>query len=64
MKWPLTLFGIGLTVITYILSRALAKRYASPFTTPVFFSTTLVILVLLVLGMRFADYQPAKNIMV
>jgi putative effector of murein hydrolase len=64
MKWLLILVGIGLTVATYILSRALAKRYASPFTTPVFFSTALVILVLLVLGMRFDDYEPAKNIMV
>jgi putative effector of murein hydrolase len=63
MKWLPTLFGIGLTIVTYILSRALAKRYASPFTTPVFFSTALVILVLLVLGMRFADYEPAQNIM-
>jgi putative effector of murein hydrolase len=61
MKWRLTLFGIGLTVATYMLSRALAKRYASPFTTPVFFSTALVILVLLVLGMHFDDYEPAKN---
>jgi putative effector of murein hydrolase len=61
MQWPQTLFGIGLTVATYLLSRALAKRYASPFTTPVFFSTTLVIVMLRVLGLRFEDYEPAKN---
>jgi predicted murein hydrolase (TIGR00659 family) len=64
MKWLLILFGTGLTVATYILSRALAKKYTSPFTTPVFFSTTLVILMLWVLGMRFDDYEPAKNTMV
>jgi predicted murein hydrolase (TIGR00659 family) len=64
MKWLLILFGIGLTVATYSLSRALAQRYASPFTTPVFFSTTLVILVLWVLGLRFEDYEPAKNMLV
>jgi len=63
MKWLLIVFGIGLTVASYILSRILAKRYASPFTTPVFFSTALVILVLLVLGLRFDDYEPAKNVM-
>src|SRR5262249_8690480 len=64
MKWLLILFDIGLTVAMYGVSRALAKRYASPFTTPVFFSTTLVILVLRALGLRFEDYEPAKNIMV
>jgi predicted murein hydrolase (TIGR00659 family) len=64
MQWLLILFGIGLTVTTYILSRALAKRYASPFTTPVFFSTTLVMLMLWVLGLRFEDYEPAKNLLV
>jgi predicted murein hydrolase (TIGR00659 family) len=64
MNWLLIVFGIGLTCATYLLSRALAKRYTSPFTTPVFFSTTVVILVLWLLGMRFDDYEPAKNIMV
>jgi putative effector of murein hydrolase len=64
MKGLLILFGIGLTVATYLLSRALATRYASPFTTPVFFSTTLVMLVLWGLGLRFEDYEPAKNILV
>jgi predicted murein hydrolase (TIGR00659 family) len=64
MKGLLILFGIGLTVATYLLSRALATRYASPFTTPVFFSTTLVMLMLWGLGLRFEDYEPAKNILV
>jgi putative effector of murein hydrolase len=62
--WLSILFAIGLTVGAYLLSRALAKRYASPFTTPVVFSTTVVILVLQVLGMRFEDYEPAKNFIV
>jgi putative effector of murein hydrolase len=64
MNWLLILFGIGLTIATYILSRTLAKRYASPFTTPVFFSTVVVILVLRMLGLHFDDYEPAKNIKV
>jgi putative effector of murein hydrolase len=62
MKWLLPLFGLA--AATYILSRVLAKRYASPFTTPVFFSTTLVIVVLLVLGMHFDEYEAAKNVIV
>jgi putative effector of murein hydrolase len=64
MKWLLMLFGLGLTVAMYLLSRALAKRYASPFTTPVFFSTTVVMLVLWGLGLLFEDYEPAKNVLV
>jgi len=64
MSWLLILFGIGLTIATYTLSRALAQRYASPFTTPVFFSTVVVILILRMLGLHFDDYEPAKSIMV
>jgi putative effector of murein hydrolase len=63
MKGLLMLFGLGLTVATYTLSRALATRYPSPFTTPVFFSTTVVLLVLWGLGLRFEDYEPAKNLL-
>jgi predicted murein hydrolase (TIGR00659 family) len=63
MKWLLMLVGLGLTVATYLLSRALAKRYTSPFMTPVFFSTTVVLLVLWGLGLRFEDYEPAKNLL-
>jgi len=57
-------YGIGLTVGAYAVSRVFAKRYPSPFTTPVFFSTTLIVLVLLASGMNFEDYRPAKDILV
>lgn len=53
-----------ITIGAYALSRVLAKRYPSPFTTPVFFSTTLIVLVLIASRMRFEDYRPAKDILV
>lgn len=58
-----TLFGIGITVAAYCVSRWLARRYPSPLTTPVFFSTTLVVLALLTWDVSLEDYQPAKEIM-
>jgi putative effector of murein hydrolase len=39
-------------------------RLDSPFTTPVFFSTALIVLVLLVTGTPFTDYAPSRDLMV
>jgi putative effector of murein hydrolase len=64
MKLPLIVFGVGVTLGAYALSRLVAKRHPSPFTTPVFFSTPLVILTLLATGTRLEDYKPAKDVMV
>ena len=58
------LYCVGVTVGAYALSRALAKRYPSPFTTPVFFSTVLIVLALLAGGLNFEDYRPAKDVLV
>ena len=55
--------GIALTVAAYALSLSARKRHPSPLTTPVVFSTPIVIAVLLATGISFADYQPAKNVM-
>ncbi len=59
-----TLYGVLLTVAAYALSRVLSRRYPSPFTTPVFFSTALIVLILVASGMQFSDYAPAKDLMV
>jgi putative effector of murein hydrolase len=59
-----TLYGVLLTVAAYALSRALTGRYPSPFTTPVFFSTALIVLVLVASGTPFSDSQQAKDLMV
>lgn len=55
--------AIAVTAGAYSLSLLARRRYPSPLTTPVLFSTVIVITVLLASGMSFADYQPAKNIM-
>jgi putative effector of murein hydrolase len=58
-----TAFGIAVTLGAYSLSLLARKRYPSPLTTPVLFSTAIVIVVLRGSGMSFADYGPAKDIM-
>ncbi len=58
----LTAFGLAATVGAYAASIALRKRYVSPFTTPVLFSTLVVIGVLLATGVSFADYGPADHL--
>ncbi len=58
-----TLLSIAITVGAYMLSKVVGKRYPSPFTTPVFFSTALIIILLLSFGLTFEDYTVAKEIM-
>ena len=58
----LAAFGIAATGAAYAGSIALRKRYASPFTTPVLFSTVVVIAVLLATGMSFRQYGPAHDL--
>lgn len=59
-----TLFCIFITVASYALARCFAKRYPSPFTTPVFFSTVLIIIVLLAWDTGYPQYVPAKEWMI
>jgi predicted murein hydrolase (TIGR00659 family) len=56
-------FAIAVTIGAYALSLAARRRYPSPLTTPVLFSTVIVIAVLLMAGVSFPDYRPAKEIM-
>lgn len=58
-----TLLSIAITVGSYILSKIAAKRYPSPLTTPVLFSTTIIIIFLLVFDINYDDYTIAKEIM-
>ncbi len=58
-----TLLSIAITIGAYLLSKVAGKWYPSPLTTPVFFSTTLIIILLLSLGINFAEYTIAKEIM-
>ena len=58
-----TVFAIAVTVGAYALSLTARRRYPSPLTTPVLFRTIIVIAVLLMAGVSFEDYRPAKEIM-
>jgi predicted murein hydrolase (TIGR00659 family) len=58
---PMLGFGIALTAGAYILSLLVRKRYSSPLTTPVLFSTIIVIAILLLCGISFEEYAPAKQ---
>ncbi|WP_151681750.1 LrgB family protein [Weizmannia acidilactici] len=58
-----TLYSIFVTVFVYLLSLRLSKKYPSPFTTPVFFSTVAVILILLASHVPYKEYLPAKGLM-
>jgi putative effector of murein hydrolase len=64
MIGAVTIFSIVVTVSAYALSRAVAHRYPSPLTTPVFFSTVVTIIVLLAAGIHATDYAPAQQILV
>jgi predicted murein hydrolase (TIGR00659 family) len=59
----LTIFGIGLTGAAYVASLAARRRYPSPLTTPVLFSTAVVIAVLSATHISFEDYRLAKAIL-
>ncbi len=58
------LAGVLLTIGAYALSRLVNRRRPSPFTTPVFFSTTLIVLILLAGGRSYDDYRPAADLLV
>ena len=56
-------FAIAVTTGAYAFSLVARRRYPSPLTTPVLFSTVIIIAVLLASGISFKDYRPAKDIM-
>lgn len=58
-----TLLSIAITVGAYLLSNIAGRRFPSPFTTPVFFSTTLIIIFLLLFNINYDDYTIAKDMM-
>jgi len=58
-----TAICIALTLAAYALSRYVGARVRTPFTTPVFFSTALIIGCLVCAGFGATDYEPAKHIL-
>ena len=58
-----TIAFILATMGAYVISRIASKRYPLPFTTPVFFSTVVVIALLALSQSSVADYDDAKYVM-
>jgi putative effector of murein hydrolase len=63
---PLVVFTLGAIVLTigaYRLSLAVRQRWTHPLTTPVLFSTAVVVAMLLAVHVDVTAYEPAKNLM-
>ncbi len=54
-------FGIVLTLAAFILATLINRRWPSPFTTPLFLATMLVILILLGTGVSYTSYNASAN---
>src|SRR5438067_5520739 len=63
VKAALTLYGIAVTAAMYALSRRLSRRWPSPFTSPVFFTTCATIVVFLLTRVELSDYAQAREIL-
>jgi len=59
----ITAFTIGLTVVSYIISRVIYLRTQNALLAPLLLSTTAIILVLHYTGITFDEYKPGKSIM-
>ncbi|MEC2305461.1 MULTISPECIES: LrgB family protein [Heyndrickxia] len=62
-SYAVTLYSIFITVFVYLLSLRLSRRFPSPFTTPVFFSTVVLIVLLASSHISYKAYLPAKGVM-
>lgn len=62
MMMIVTPIFITITIGVYLLSRIIARKYPLPFTTPVFFSASTIILLLLTTGIPYEQYEPAKKV--
>ncbi len=59
----ITVYSIILTLVVYIVSRKISLKHPSPFTTPVFLSSMIIILILLISHVSYQEYSFAKDIM-
>lgn len=63
MSYMITIFFIAITIGIYLLSLNLFNRFPSPITMPVFLSTVMIIIVLLIFGVSYEEYTLAKDMM-
>jgi putative effector of murein hydrolase len=59
----ITVYSILLTISVYKLTRWFGLRYSTPLTSPVFFSTLLIVIILVISHISYQEYTPAKEIM-
>jgi predicted murein hydrolase (TIGR00659 family) len=59
----ITLYSILVTVSVYWAARFLTRKYPSPFTSPVFLSTVIIIIILFASKISYQEYKQAKTIM-
>jgi predicted murein hydrolase (TIGR00659 family) len=59
----ITLYSILVTVSIYWFARFLTQKYPSPFTSPVFLSTVIIIIILSASNVSYQEYKQAKIIM-
>lgn len=63
MNIIITIYSIILTVLVYCFVRKISQKYPSPFTTPVFLGTAIVIFILLISSVSYSEYVIAKEVM-
>jgi predicted murein hydrolase (TIGR00659 family) len=59
----ITVYSILLTISVYKLTQWFGQRFSSPLTSPVFFSTLLIVIILVISHISYQEYTPAKEIM-
>ncbi|WP_368654075.1 LrgB family protein [Ornithinibacillus sp. 4-3] len=63
MVFVITIFSIIATIGMYLLALKAHKKYPILLMTPIFFATTSIIIILLVMGISYEEYTLAKDIM-
>ncbi|GEN35517.1 MULTISPECIES: LrgB family protein [Aneurinibacillus] len=58
-----TLYTLAVTIGIYLWSVHLSKKYSSPLTNPVFLSTLLIIFILVLSHIPYAEYQGTKEVL-
>jgi predicted murein hydrolase (TIGR00659 family) len=62
MSMFITLYSLFLTIVVYFFSLKAAKKYPSSLMSPLFIATVMIILILLISGVSYEQYQPANEI--
>lgn len=55
--------NIAMTIIVYVIAKSIYQRFPSPFFTPVFLSTAVIMTILVFKGIPYSQYESAKDIM-